>query len=259
MSASDYLALKKYRQMHNIFPTKNSGSNIQRKKINAILMSYRTDEYDDVIPAKWFKVPLRCPARTPCEIVQQINDLETFPAHEEPAPTCDAYPHYAGTGSENTCCDPPSPPPEPPRVGDEVLCCTHSIIFDERETAPAMFLTPRMTIEPAFKKRCFPKYCPLCIDPIPPPPAIPKPDTGNCAYICIPTVQNPCGANGPPAEYEPGDVAGGDAGFSANGACRVINVFSNGTHQERIVQPMDKPYKYGQYTILSPVINKAAR
>ena len=50
MTSSDYITLKKYKNMRNIFTTKESGNNIQKLKINTILNGYRVDEYYYQIP-----------------------------------------------------------------------------------------------------------------------------------------------------------------------------------------------------------------
>ena len=75
MSASDYITMKKYKNMRNIFTTKESGNNIQKLKINTILNGYKVDEYDDILPNKWFDINLSCPPRNPCDNIEDINEL----------------------------------------------------------------------------------------------------------------------------------------------------------------------------------------
>ena len=139
MSASDYITMKKYKNMRNIFTTKESGNNIQKLKINTILNGYKVDEYDDILPNKWFDINLSCPPRNPCDNIEDINELENF-----------------GCDFESICDDSCSSTSEP--IRDEMLCCSHSIIFDVTDTHPIMFKTPAMTIEPSIKKRCYPFF-----------------------------------------------------------------------------------------------------
>ena len=157
MSSSDYITMKKYKNMRNIFTTKESGNNIQRLKINTILNGYKVDEYDDIIPNKWFNVKLSCPPRDPCNHFEEVEEVENF------------------------CCDDNDSNDESEAIGDEVLCCSHSIIYDVTDTRPIMFKTPSMTIEPAIKKRCYPFYCGCCN-----PPPKPQPPMPSCHQSCLP-------------------------------------------------------------------------
>ena len=106
MSSSDYITMKKYKNMRNIFTTKESGNNIQKLKINTILNGYKVDEYDDIIPNNWFNVKLSCPPKDPCIHIKEVEEVK------------------------NCCCE---------EIGDEYLCCSHSIIFDVTNTYPIMF------------------------------------------------------------------------------------------------------------------------
>ena len=143
MSASDYITMKKYKNMRNIFTTKESGNNIQKLKINTILNGYKVDEYDDILPNKWFDINLSCPPRNPCDNIEDIDEVENF--------GCD----FEGI-CDDSCDDSCSSTSE--HIRDEMLCCSHSIIFDVTDTRPIMFKTPAMTIEPAIKKRCYPFF-----------------------------------------------------------------------------------------------------
>ena len=106
MSSSDYITMKKYKNMRNIFTTKESGNNIQKLKINTILNGYKVDEYNDIIPNKWFNVNLSCPPNDPCIHIKEVEEIK------------------------KCCCG---------EIGDEYLCCSHSIIFDVTNTYPIMF------------------------------------------------------------------------------------------------------------------------
>ena len=70
MSFSDYLQLRKLKQIKNTQPFINSSNYMQNKrKLCAILDTTEVDEYGDVVPQSLFSIPIlesfdNCPANT---------------------------------------------------------------------------------------------------------------------------------------------------------------------------------------------------
>ena len=84
MSASDYIARKKYDSIHNILTTKNSSSETVKRRINVIRNVVHVDENGDSVTPKWFNVPITTLNCHDISYAHIVSDVITTPLMSKP-------------------------------------------------------------------------------------------------------------------------------------------------------------------------------